>query len=276
MQPGMAEEAAMAPRRLRFLVVEDDADMRSFIVDALHEFGDGMETTDYDAAMAVLLAPSRPRLDLVVVDCVLPNRRRRLLAGIALLRFIAERWPSLPVLVITGAELGEELVIDSFRSGARDFLRKPFDLDELLSAVERVTRRRRAEPVEHGAASRAVREVVKFVAEHYTEPLSLDDLAAMAGLGRDAFARVFREIVGLSLRDYLLDLRVERARQLLLESNRSLTEIAQESGFYDLPHLDKAFRRRFLLSPSDYRRQSAPPGADCNVDPAATALPPQD
>lgn len=261
----------MAPRRLRFLVVEDDAEMRSFIAEALHDLGDALEAPDYDAAMAALLVPARPHLDLVIVDCVLPNRRQRHLAGIELLRFIAERWPSLPVLVITGAELGEELVIDSFRSGARDFLRKPFDLDELLTAVERVTRRRRTEPVEHSAAAKAVRDVVRFVAEHYTEPLALDDLAAMAGMSRDAFARVFREVVGLSLRDYLLDLRVERARQLLLGSSRSLTDIAQDSGFYDLPHLDKAFRRRFSLSPSDYRRQSGQPAADGGVDVARIA-----
>lgn len=246
----------MAPRRLRILVVEDDAEMRAFIAEALQDLGDVMEAPDYDEALALLLAPARAHLDLVIVDCVLPSRRRRHLAGIELLRFIAERWPALPVLVITGAELGETLVIDSFRSGARDFLRKPFELDELLGAVERVTRRRRAAPVEHGAAVKGVRAVIAFIAEHYTDPLSLDDLAAMAGMSRRPFARMFREVAGLALRDYLRNLRVERARQLLLGSTLSLTEIAQESGFYDLPHFDKAFRRRFRLSPSDYRRHS--------------------
>ncbi len=274
MQPNLTREASMAPRRLRILVVEDDAEMRAFIAEALQDLGDVVEAPDYDEALALLLAPGRPHLDLVIVDCVLPSRRRRRLAGIDLLRFVADRWPALPVLVITGVEIGETLVIDSFRSGARDFLRKPFELDDLLAAVERVTRRRRAAPVEHVAALKGVRAVIGFIGEHYTDPLSLDDLAAMAGMSRGPFARTFREVAGLSLRDYLRNLRVERARQLLLGSTLSLTEIAQESGFYDLPHFDKAFRRGFRVSPSDYRRQpglASPKVAGPDAAPSASA-----
>ena len=56
-----------------------------------------------------------------------------------------------------------------------------------------------------------------------------------------------------SLRDYVRDLRLKRAYRLLVTAKLSLTSIAVESGFYDLPHFDKAFRHRFGISPHEFR-----------------------
>ena len=84
---------------------------------------------------------------------------------------------------------------------------------------------------------------------------SLDELAAMAHMSRFDFSRAFHAVAGTSLREYLQNLRLRRSAVLLLTSNQPLTAIAQECGFYDLPHLDKAFRRRFGMTPHDFRRR---------------------
>jgi AraC family transcriptional regulator len=86
---------------------------------------------------------------------------------------------------------------------------------------------------------------------------SLDELAGMAQMSRSDFSRTFHAVAGISLRDYFQDLRLRRSAELLLTSNQPLTDIAQECGFYDLPHLDKAFRRRFGMTPFDFRRRHA-------------------
>jgi AraC-like DNA-binding protein len=86
---------------------------------------------------------------------------------------------------------------------------------------------------------------------------SLDELAALAQMSRSDFSRSFHAVAGISLRDYLQDLRLRRSAELLLTSNQPLTNIAHECGFYDLPHLDKAFRRRFGMTPVDFRRRHA-------------------
>jgi transcriptional regulator GlxA family with amidase domain len=84
---------------------------------------------------------------------------------------------------------------------------------------------------------------------------SLDELAALAQMSRFDFSRTFHAVAGRSLRDYLQDLRLKRSAVLLLTSSQPLTVIAQECGFYDLPHLDKTFRRRFGMTPHDFRRR---------------------
>jgi transcriptional regulator GlxA family with amidase domain len=60
-------------------------------------------------------------------------------------------------------------------------------------------------------------------------------------------------VIGMPLRDYIRDLRLRRAHNLLQTSAMSITTIAIDAGFYDLPHFDKAFRHRIGLSPQAYR-----------------------
>ena len=100
----------------------------------------------------------------------------------------------------------------------------------------------------------AIKPILALLASHVSDAPSFGQLAAMAGMSRWHFSRTFHAVVGVPLRRYLSDLRLKRACELLETSTLSLTTIAQECGFYDLPHLDKAFRRRFGISPNGFRR----------------------
>jgi AraC-like DNA-binding protein len=80
------------------------------------------------------------------------------------------------------------------------------------------------------------------------------DLAAEAGLSRAHFSRAFASSVGVSPRDYILGRRVARARELLIETGASLTEIASVCGFSNPSHFTTAFQKEIGTSPSAYRR----------------------
>jgi AraC-like DNA-binding protein len=84
---------------------------------------------------------------------------------------------------------------------------------------------------------------------------TLMELAAAAKTSRYRLSREFRKHVGVCLRDYVRIQRLERACTLLVTSERSLTTIALDCGFYDLAHFDKIFRRRFGVTPGEYQRR---------------------
>jgi AraC family transcriptional regulator len=84
---------------------------------------------------------------------------------------------------------------------------------------------------------------------------SLEELAAVVALSRAHVSRTFHAVAGVSLRVYVRDARLQRAAELLVTSTRPVTTIALDCGFYDLPHLDKAFRGRFGTTPHDFRRR---------------------
>jgi len=86
------------------------------------------------------------------------------------------------------------------------------------------------------------------------KPFLLARLARNAGMSVSGYTKKFRETTGLSPLDYCIDLRIERARKLLIETDASISEIAFRTGFCDSNYLIKLFRRRHGITPARYRR----------------------
>jgi AraC family transcriptional regulator len=85
--------------------------------------------------------------------------------------------------------------------------------------------------------------------------LSLEALAEEAGLSRAHFARTFRQVVNESPHRYVMNRRIEHAKELLAASTIELKEIAQEAGFCSQAHLTYVFRTRLAMTPQQYRRK---------------------
>ena len=85
-------------------------------------------------------------------------------------------------------------------------------------------------------------------------PPSLSELSKMIGINEYKLKRGFKELFGTTVFGYLSDFRLEKARQELLNSNKHVGEIADMLGYYSPQHFANAFRKKFGISPSDYRR----------------------
>lgn len=92
--------------------------------------------------------------------------------------------------------------------------------------------------------------------EHLNEPLEVADLAAIAGMGAQRFGAAFKAATGRSPQQYLIGLRVDQARDLLVNSRLVIAEIALRCGFFDQSHLTTTFTRRVGVPPLRYRRQA--------------------
>jgi AraC family transcriptional regulator len=90
---------------------------------------------------------------------------------------------------------------------------------------------------------------------HVVEDFDLARLAALVGLSKYHFHRLFNSAIGLSPSRYHTNLRMELARRLLRETKKSVVEVAFEMGYSNPGHFAQLFRRQTGLSPSDYRRQ---------------------
>jgi len=113
-----------------------------------------------------------------------------------------------------------------------------------------------SEPSPHrgGLPSGALRRVRQYIDSHLGERLSVERLAAVAGLSVFHFARAFKQSQGTTPHDYLLERRIAHARTLLDGTQTSLSEIALMSGFADQSHFTRHFRKRVGLPPSAFRR----------------------
>ncbi|MFK0092098.1 helix-turn-helix domain-containing protein [Pseudomonas sp. NPDC090592] len=91
-----------------------------------------------------------------------------------------------------------------------------------------------------------------FMRAHRSDPLSLEDICAACGLSRSYLIRAFRQRFGLTPHGYLLDQRVQLARAQLRQG-RPIAEVAQEAGFADQAHLQRAFKQHLAATPGHYR-----------------------
>ncbi len=101
----------------------------------------------------------------------------------------------------------------------------------------------------------------------YADRLSVDDLAAVAGLSRAHFSREFRRAFGASPHAYLRSRRLERAAALLRTTDRPVTEICFTVGLQSLGSFTTSFTRTYGMSPTAYRR-TFPPAAHLAVVPS--------
>lgn len=99
------------------------------------------------------------------------------------------------------------------------------------------------------------REAEAYLAEHYAEPLSLDEMAAHFHLSRQYFSKLFRRVTGSSPHAYLTAVRLRRAQELLALPDLSIEAVATNVGFTDPYYFSRCFRRHTGLTPTQYRRQ---------------------
>lgn len=104
-----------------------------------------------------------------------------------------------------------------------------------------------------GLTGRKLREVTSFMAANCTRDLHLEELASVAGISRFHFAREFKRMTGASPHQYLMKLRIHRAKSLLRGSAMPLVEVGLQSGFSHQSHFTRLFRRFTGTTPQTYR-----------------------
>ncbi|MGG1878847.1 AraC family transcriptional regulator [Paenibacillus cisolokensis] len=100
----------------------------------------------------------------------------------------------------------------------------------------------------------ALKRVKEYMNEHYDQDLSMDQLAELADLSPKYFVEVFKKTYGYSAMDYLGQVRMKKAKQLMLGSDSLLKEVAHSVGYKDEFYFSRKFKKAFGLSPSEYMR----------------------
>lgn len=109
-----------------------------------------------------------------------------------------------------------------------------------------------------GSANKALFDVFLLMENNIEEPLSPERLARLAGMSQRNLQRLFNEHVGMSPIHFYMSLRLRRGRQLLLQTDMSVMEIAVACGFHSACRFSKAYREAFGTAPSVERRNQAP------------------
>jgi AraC family transcriptional regulator len=102
-----------------------------------------------------------------------------------------------------------------------------------------------------------LRHVIEYIHDNLDQHLTLTELSLVAGMSAYHFARTFKQVTGVTPHQYVLNVRVEQAKGLLLQGKLTIAEIASQVGFFDQSHLTRSFKRLVGVTPQALLRQSS-------------------
>jgi len=250
----------------QILIVDDDTVLLDRYVENLSDtYG---VVTVQTGRVAVERVRRRNDIDLAVIEYRLPD-----MSGIDVMKEIKDFAPSVLVIIAT-AYGDEDVAVEAFRSGARDYLKKPFSISELSTKIDFYLALRHADqqrrknilpgsnsselPGKQPAAVtlsqyHKIQKAVRFINDNYRTDICLDDVCGEAGMSPAHFSRTFKKVMGLPYQDYLNGRRITKAKKLLRTSAQSVTEIAIFLGFADPTGFGRIFKKLTSLTPSAYR-----------------------
>lgn len=243
------------------LVVEDDADLRSFIFDVLQSECRVMLASDGEEGIETAFAEVP---DLVISDVMMPRRD-----GFQLCTALKgdERTNHIPVILLT-AKTSDESRLAGLKTGADCYLAKPFDPEILLAQVRNLIEQRRllqtryartflagesgTEPIDSRDAL-FLQNARSIVLREINDPdFNVASFSREAGLSRSQLHRKLTALTGLSGSAFIRSVRLHRAAELLRAGYGNVTEVAMETGFQSLSNFSRSFRDQFGVTPSRY------------------------
>lgn len=258
--------ADMDTKTLTIVLVEDNVDLRKFLINALsvsytcHEAGDGRE--GYELITRIIP-------DIVISDVIMPK-----MDGYELCEKVKENSKTchIPIILLT-ANNASEHIVSGYSKGADAYVTKPFDMTIIKAQISRLIKNReliREKYMTHN-----------FMVEVSTSNLSRDDefiirlrkllennlsetdfnvkkLSSDLNMSTTHLYRKLKTLTGLSPVEFIRVFKLQKACELLANSNLSIKEIGYSLGFNNLSYFVKCFREQFNVTPSAYRHGGIP------------------
>lgn len=101
-----------------------------------------------------------------------------------------------------------------------------------------------------------LREIIAYVNNHYKDSLTLDNMARQTGFSREYFCRFFKQHMGITFLRYVNEVRISHAGRLLSDTDLSISEIMQESGFTNQTLFNRLFKEIYGMTPRQARISS--------------------
>lgn len=254
--------APSAPlNRRTILLIEDDNDVREFLLSELENCFDLKVASDGKAGIAMA---KELDVDLIVSDVMMPGMN-----GFELTKRLKNSFETshIPIILLTALSTDEN-VLEGTESGADAYITKPFSPQLLMARILQLLNQREIlrqkfgkEPQEIRSAmlsneqdSLFVKRLDSIVYSRLGEQdLSVDKVAGLLHLGRTIFYKKVRGTTGYTPNEYIRVIRLRKAAELLKEGEKNVSEVAYAVGFDNPYYFSKCFKEQFGMPPSQYR-----------------------
>lgn len=249
---------------LKILIVEDeDLEIRAlkFIINKY--FSEKLEVVgEASNGVEAVYKSSILNPDIILMDINMP-----LMDGLEASAKIKEENKKVEIIILTAYDYFE-YARRSVKLGVYDYILKPFSneefvdsINELIKEIEEKTEylMQQDNEIEEDVPDyysksnvMLIETAKKYIQMNYNKDISLDEIAKLVSMSTYHLSRIFSKFEGITYKDYLIKLRMEKAKQLMKEGKKSIKEISIEVGYTDQNYFSKSFKKYFSKSPSDF------------------------
>lgn len=253
------------------LIVEDEPMTREGLRKALESWGAGkyrfvVMDNGYEALEYIR---NHADIELLITDIRMPG-----MSGLDLVQALKEKQQGeLPPVILISGYAEFEYAQRAIHLGVVEYLLKPVSNRKLIEATERALAayesrvriglmEKIVDPVLLdasrllGDAGGAVAEAVRYIDAHLHEPLGLREIAEQVHLNPSYFSVLFKEQMGITFSDYVTRRRLQRAKELLVNTRLPIGDIAQKVGYLHAKYFNKMFKEYENCSPGQYRKRN--------------------
>lgn len=244
------------------LIIEDNYELRDYLAGSLSEFYQVSEAENgkegFDKAVEIIP-------ELVISDIMMP-----VMDGITLTRKLKTdmRTSHIPVILLT-ARTSLVYKTEGYETGADEYLTKPFSNTELLVRIKNLLRNRKLlrerylkeamlQPRELILASpeeKFLDRLISVIEENIEETeLKIELLAREVGMSHSVIYKKVKALTGQSVVEFVRDIKLKRAMQLLKQNKISISEVCYKVGFSDRRYFSESFKKKFGITPSEYAK----------------------
>jgi len=163
------------------------------------------------------------------------------------------RSASIPVIIITGKILSYE---DVKRLDAPKVILQPKGVFSDLETATEIQRVLTVSGILPQPTGMLVKQALAYIQQNYPRSFSLVELSETIGVSKSYLSRIFKIDIGISIWDYLNRFRIQKAKELLLLTDESISAIAARVGYEDISYFSRVFREIVGCSPRAYRQQA--------------------
>ena len=239
-------------KKLRVLLVDDEIMIREGFkrlfdwgahdCEVVGEAADGMEAL----AKIDALAP-----DIAVMDINIP-----IMNGLKVIQLARIKHPDMAFVIVSGYD-DFSYCREALRLKITDYILKPVDYEEFGTCIDNLKIalfRRQSTQEADEQEERPINRLTRYLQEHLAEEISLSVLADEFHLSAQYISQLFKSEIGVNFLAYLTNIRMEKAKQLLLSTSLSIGEVSEQSGYGDYRVFTKVFKKSEGITPSQYRR----------------------
>lgn len=248
------------------LIVEDQPDLRRFLAENLKPFF--KEVFEEGDGLKALTLTEEQHPDIIISDVMMPG-----LDGFELCRRIKAdiNISHIPIVLLTTQGDAESRNL-GYKLGADAYVAKPFELDFLQTLLGNLLKNREAvkarfkgsdlfAAVKEGTFSSADEQFMQklndlIAANLDSEELHVDFLTDKMAMSRATLYNKLKSIADIGVNEYINKFRLERAVYLLIQSDKSIMEIADEVGFANQRYFSTVFKQTYLIAPTVYRQKN--------------------